>query len=223
MTFAIVGRCRRTGMLGVGVTTSSIAVGSRCPWVRAGVGAVTAQNFADPDLGPRILDLLAGGLSARDALTRATADAAGVEFRQLAVVDARGGTAHFSGANTLKTNTVAEGKDCVVPGNLLANLEVPAAAAAAFEMQPDLHLAERLIVALRAGLDAGGEEGPVRSAALLVADVEAWPLVNLRVDWNDDDERAGPVGALYELWNRFEPEMNDYLLRAVAPDDAPGF
>ena len=71
MTFSITGRCARTGMFGVGVTTSSIAVGARCPHARAGAGAVSTQNITDPTYGPRILDLLAQGHTAESALARA--------------------------------------------------------------------------------------------------------------------------------------------------------
>ena len=64
MTFSITGRCGRTGMFGVAITTSSIAVGSRCPWVRAGVGAVATQNVTMPSIGNDVLDLIGTGLDA---------------------------------------------------------------------------------------------------------------------------------------------------------------
>jgi len=61
MTFSIVGRCARSGQLGIAISSSSIAVGARCPWVRTGVGAVATQNVTLPALGPRVLDLLESG------------------------------------------------------------------------------------------------------------------------------------------------------------------
>ena len=74
MTFSITGRCERTGMFGVAITTSSIAVGSRCPWVRAGVGAVATQHVTMPSLGDDVLDQMAAGIPAQDALDKSIND-----------------------------------------------------------------------------------------------------------------------------------------------------
>lgn len=219
MTFSIAGRCARTGMLGLAITTSSISVGSRCPWVRAGVGAVASQNITLPSLGPTILDALAAGAAAPDALERALAGPVAREYRQVTVIDAEGRVAHFTGRFTLGTHGVATGQDCVAAGNLLADAEVPAAMIAAFAAGADKHLAARLLDALEAGLAAGGEAGPVHSAALLVADRQLWPLVDLRVDWDDND----PVAALRRLWEAYAPQMNDYLTRALDPASAPSY
>src|SRR5471032_1647200 len=98
MTFALAARCPRTGMLGAAVTTSSIAVGSRCVFARAGVGAVLTQHRTDPRLGPRGLDLLAEGFSAAAAIDRLTQDSQGIGWRQLAAVDKDGNTAWYHGA-----------------------------------------------------------------------------------------------------------------------------
>jgi uncharacterized Ntn-hydrolase superfamily protein len=219
MTFSILGRCAASGMFGVAITTSSIAVASRCPWARAGVGAVSTQNVTDPRLGPAILDLLEEGLAAPEALERAMAGHAHRAHRQLSVVDAAGRCAHYSGAKTLGTHAAAEGRDCVAAGNLLSDTGVPAAMTARFEADPDAHLAERLLGGLEAGLAAGGEMGPVKSAGLLVAHDLPWPLVDLRVDWDDDD----PVAALRALWRAYAPQMDDYVTRALDPDAAPTY
>ena len=87
MTFSIVGHCKRTGMQGVAITTSSICVGSRCPWVRSGVGAVTSQNVTDPAIGNEVLDLLADGISVADAVKRVMDDRPHAAYRQVAAVD----------------------------------------------------------------------------------------------------------------------------------------
>jgi hypothetical protein len=87
MTFSINGWCARTGMLGVAITTSSIAVGARCPYARAGTGAVATQNVTDSSYGPRILDLLAANNGAEGALAKALSDQAFTEYRQLTVID----------------------------------------------------------------------------------------------------------------------------------------
>ena len=218
MTFSLIGRCTETGMLGVTITTSSICVASRCPWARAGAGAVSTQNVTDPTIGPKVLDLLAGGKSAAEALQAVLASQY-AEYRQVTVIDRQGGTAHHSGSKTLGTNGVAEGKDCVAAGNLLANTDVPKAMAKIFQAHPDLHLAERLIRGLEAGIVAGGEKGPVRSAGLLVVDRQIWPLVDLRVDWSEDD----PVKGLRDLWDRYRPQMGDYVTRALDPRSAPAY
>ena len=219
MTFSLIGRCAETGMLGVAITTSSICVASRCPWARAGAGAVSTQNVTDPTIGPKVLDLLAGGKSAAEALQAVLAASQYAEYRQVTVIDRQGRTAHHSGAKTLGTNEVAEGKDCVAAGNLLANTDVPKAMAKIFQAHPDLHLAERLIRGLEAGIVAGGEKGPVRSAGLLVVDCQIWPLVDLRVDWSEDD----PVKGLRDLWDRYRPQMGDYVTRALDPRSAPAY
>ncbi len=219
MTFSIAGRCARTGMLGVAITTSSIAVASRCPWARAGIGAVATQNITDPRLGQRGLDLMASGLSASEALQRLLADAHRPEYRQVTMIDRNGGTATHTGAKTLGTNAAAAGADCVAAGNLLSNRDVPAAMVRSFGTHPDMHLAERLLLALEAGQVSGGEMGPVRSAGLLVVHEQTWPLVDLRVEWDD----GNPVSTLHRLWDRFQPQMNDYVTRALDPGSAPAF
>src|SRR5262245_55660295 len=125
MTFSILGRCGRSGMFGVAITTSSIAVASRCPWVRSGVGAVASQNVTDPRLGIRGLDLMASGLSAPRAMERLLEHAAHPEYRQVIMIDNAGETAAHTGAKTLGTNTFASGHDCIAAGNLLSNRDVP--------------------------------------------------------------------------------------------------
>jgi uncharacterized Ntn-hydrolase superfamily protein len=219
MTFSIAGRCARTGMLGIAITTSSIAVASRCPWARAGVGAVATQNITDPRLGPLGLDLMASGLSAPEAMQRLLAEARHPEYRQVTMIDHRGRTASHAGGKTLGTNAVVPGSDCIAAGNLLSNPDVPAAMARSFAAHPGAHLSERLLLALEAGLVAGGEMGPVKSAGLLVVHEQSWPLVDLRVDWDD----GNPISALHRLWERFQPQMNDYVRRALDPATAPAF
>ncbi len=219
MTFSILGRCGKTGMLGVAITTSSIAVASRCPWARAGIGAVATQNITDPGIGPRGLDLMAAGMTAGDALKRVLETSKYTEYRQIAMIDRSGRTAAHTGLKTLGTNNVAPGRDCIAAGNLLANPDVPAAMAGTFEAGAGAHLAERLLRALEEGMVAGGEMGPVHSAGLLVVRDQVWPLVDLRVDWHDE----APLDALRHLWEAYEPQMEDYQTRAVNPASAPAY
>jgi uncharacterized Ntn-hydrolase superfamily protein len=214
MTFSIVGRCQRTGMVGMAISTSSIAVTGRCVWVRGQVGAVATQNITDPTLGTRILDLMAGGAPADRAVEQAAAETPHRVWRQLSAIDSRGRTGHCTGSKAAPVAASEIGRDCVAAGNILANAKVPAAMARRFESETGIHLAERLLLALEAGLAAGSEHGPVHSAGLLVAHEQAWPIVNLRIDWAED----GPIAQLRALWQAYEPQMQDYLTRALDPD-----
>lgn len=219
MTFSIVGRCERTGMVGVAITTSSICVGARCPWVRARVGAVATQNITLPSIGLMVLDQIERGAGAKAALDGVMAGSVDAEHRQVTVVDRDGAVAHFTGARTLGRHAVAAGRGCVGAGNLLKSKEVPAAMVEVFQAEAELHLANRLLTALEEGVAAGGEEGPTHSAALLVADEHSWPLVDLRVDWDDHN----PVALLRDLWTAYEPQMRDYVTRALDPVSAPAY
>ena len=118
MTFSIVGRCAETGQLGIAISSSSIAVGARCPWLRAGVGAVSSQNITLPALGPQILDGLAAGAAPAQALDQALTRNGYSQYRQVAVVDAQGRTAVFSGSQALGTHNALAGEQCVAAGNL---------------------------------------------------------------------------------------------------------
>src|SRR4051812_35879067 len=97
MTFSLAGRCARTGAIGGAITTSSPAVGARCLYARAGVGVVLTQNRTDPRLGPRGLALLAEGCAPGARHRSASTPHCG--WRQLAVLDANGAGAVFSGDN----------------------------------------------------------------------------------------------------------------------------
>lgn len=205
-------------MAGVAITTSSICVGSRCPWVRAGVGAAVTQNVTDPSLGPRLLDDIAAGASVDQAMQTIITGRENIEYRQLLVVDTKGNTAHYTGTEILGTNAVVEGKACVAAGNLLSSTAVPAAMVASFESNASVHLAERLVTALQAGIGAGGEMGQVKSAALLVAHEQSWPLVDLRVDWVDKPDQV-----LRAMWEEFRLQMDDYTTRALNPSAAPSY
>ncbi|MFB4250839.1 DUF1028 domain-containing protein [Pseudomonas idahonensis] len=219
MTFSIVGRCAETGQLGIAISSSSIAVGARCPWVRAGVGAVATQNVTLPALGPQILDLLENHkLDPSTALDKALGSNGWSQYRQVTVIDGQGRTALFSGQQALGLHNALAGEQCVAAGNLLAGTGVIEAMVEAFEQTPGI-LVERLLAAMHAAMAAGGEAGPVHSAALSVVDDLTWPIVDLRVDWADED----PIGQLAGLWQAYRPQMQDYLTRALDPTAAPSY
>lgn len=217
MTFSLVARCARTGQFGMAISSSSPAVAARCVHVRAGVGAVASQNVTDPALGPLILDHLAQGLSAPDALHAITENRPHIDYRQLLVVDQAGRTAIHSGGRVLGLWGEARADDCAAGGNLLATELVPLAMVEAFTRATG-QLAERLMQALEAGLAAGGEAGPVHSAGLKVADRLDWPLVDLRIDWAED-----PVAMLRAAWDIYAPQMAAYVQRAEDPTRAPTY
>jgi len=219
MTFSIAGRCTKSGAFGVAITTSSIAVGARCPHARAGVGAVATQNVTDPNLGPLLLDLMEQGMSAAAAIDKVVSGRPHADYRQLTAVDRNGLSATWSGSHILGTHGVSERHDCVAAGNLLKSADLPRVMTDAFAANAGQHLAERLLRALEAGLDSGGEEGPVHSAALIVYHEQAFPLVSLRVDWDDDN----PIRFLRRLWEDYKPQMGAYLQRAIDPTQAPSY
>ncbi len=213
MTFSLAARCPR-GQFAVAVASSSTAVAARCAFARAGVGAVTTQNITDPRLGPALLAALADGLDAEASLARVLAGARHKEYRQLTVLDRTGRTAAWSGEKALGVHAEALGPDAVSAGNLLANSNVPETVRAAFlATDPALELGARVIAAMQAGLAAGGEAGPIRSAGLLVVHAEAWPIADLRVDWHDE-----PLAELARLWGVWAPQMQGYLDRALDPE-----
>jgi uncharacterized Ntn-hydrolase superfamily protein len=218
MTFSIAARCADTGMFGIAVSSSSPAVAARCAHARAGVGAFGTQNITDPRLGPAGLDLMAKGASAEQAIATLTHSAPHIGFRQLIAVDAQGGTAAHSGERTLGTFATAQAHDVVAAGNLLRSQEIPAKMVAAFQ-RAEGHLAERLLTAMEAALAAGGEEGPVHSAGLLIVRDVPWPVADLRVDWTD----GGPIAELRTLWGCYKPQLEDYVTRALNPTAAPTF
>ncbi len=195
MTLSLAGRCAETGMLGAAVTSSSICVASRCLFTRAGVGAGLTQNVTDPSLGVQMLDLLEAGADADTAISQVVAEANHIEWRQLVLLDSSGSFALHTGEKVLGRHATAEGKQCVAAANLLANEEVPQTMMTAFE-QSSGHLAQRLITALEAGIAAGGEEGPVRSAGVQVGHKVSWPVVDFRVDWDEN-----PLPKLLTIWN----------------------
>jgi uncharacterized Ntn-hydrolase superfamily protein len=214
MTFSIAARCARTGMLGVAVTTSSIAVGSRCAFAKARVGAVLTQHRTDPRLGPLAIDLLERGFTARQAMDAVVAATPHRDWRQLAIVDRSGLTASYSGAKVKGEKDEVHGANCVSLANIVRSVEVPRAMVRAFEADASAPLATRLVAALRAGDDAGGEFVPIVSASLLVVHEQAFPYVDLRVDRDAD-----PIARLAGLWAEYEPLADSYVERAMRPDD----
>jgi uncharacterized Ntn-hydrolase superfamily protein len=203
-------------MFGAAVTTSSIGVGSRCPFAQAGVGAVLTQHRTDPRLGPRGLELLAAGQSASQVMAVLVQDNPTIGWRQLAIIDTQGETAYYHGDRISSIHAAAQGNAVCAIGNILRSEDVPQAMVEAFGQEPEAHLAERLLRALEAGLEAGGELKQVKSAALLVVHEQPFPLVDLRVELDPQ-----PLVELRFLWELYRAQLDLYVRRAIDPDSVP--
>ncbi|HKI41353.1 MAG TPA: DUF1028 domain-containing protein [Streptosporangiaceae bacterium] len=217
MTFSLAGRCERTGAVGTVIASASMAVAARCVAVRAGAGAVCSQSTTDPRLRQALLEAMADGQAAHDALAALVGRTPDIAYRQLAAVDAAGGSAGYTGELALGEATDICAAGAAAAGNLLADRGVPAAMLAAFADRAGDSLGDRLIAALAAGLAAGGEVSPVRSAGMVIAGSEPWPVTDLRVDWHED-----PVGELAGLWARWQPQAESYVRRALRPSGMAG-
>jgi uncharacterized Ntn-hydrolase superfamily protein len=218
MTFSLVARCAQTGMFGVAISSSSPAVAARCAFTRAGVGAVASQNITDPRLGPLALDLMQGGKNAGEAIAALRDQAQFMAYRQVLAIDGTGRTAIHSGPNSLGIWSDVAGVDVIAAGNLLANADVPQAIVDAFAGASG-HIGDRLIAALRAGLAAGGEAGPVHSAGMQICDTVTWPVADLRCDWTEDC----PIEAVAAAWAVYKPQLAAYVQRALDPRAAPSY
>ncbi|MFN4090412.1 MAG: DUF1028 domain-containing protein [Alphaproteobacteria bacterium] len=216
MTFSIIARCPRTGALGVGTATGEMAVGSRVPFVRAGVGAVATQALTNPALGVLGLNLLGLGYAAAKVLDELAGSDPFVENRQLAVVDLFGRAAARTGTANKDWKGHHVGDGFVAMGNKLVSAAVVDDMASAFAAAADAGLAERLCRALEAGRDAGGQPDGQRSAALLICEDRPFPAVDLRVD-----RHAEPVGELRALLEDYTPLMPYYRARAADPSVGP--
>jgi uncharacterized Ntn-hydrolase superfamily protein len=206
MTFSIVAHCPRTGMLGVAVATAVPAVGSMCPYVRSGVGAVSTQSWVNPYLAMQALDLMQAGKSAREALDIAMAHDAGRDTRQLGAVDAQGRSAAWSGkACTDWFGQIVE-PHFAVQGNMLVGASTIEAMATAFRSSEALALPERLMAALEAGEAAGGDKRGRQSASLKVHHVEDYALVDLRVD-----EHHHPVAELRRVFTIAKLQLQPFV------------
>lgn len=216
MTFSVLAT-DGVGAVGLAVTSSSPAVAARCIHLRAGVGGAASQNVTDPRLGTELLDALADGVGAAKALEGVVRGRALVEHRQLTVLGLDGEGAAFSGDQALGVHHDRVGSGVVAAGNMLAGPEVVDAVVEAFEASSG-ELDERLLVALEAGLAAGGEAGPVHSAGLAVVRQVPWRETDLRVDWSETP--IADLRALVELWL---PQRDDYVTRGLDPEAAPSY
>lgn len=216
-TFSIAARCPQTGMLGVAVSTKVPAVGSICPFAKAGVGAIASQAWANPYIGVYGLRLLEQGWDAelvRDSLVGWDPD---IERRQFTVVDRTGKAAAFTGSNTDGWQGHRVGDHYAAAGNMLVGQETVDAMADAFESNGEVAFPERLLMSLEAGQAAGGDKRGKQSAALYVVDKEAFPYADLRVD-----EHKAPVGELRRVFEVCRTEYFPFLETLPTRDNPSG-
>ena len=205
-TFSIVACDLETGEWGVAVQSRVLAVGSLVPFARAGVGAIATQAYCNTTYGPRGLAMLEEGKSAEEVLAALIADDEDREQRQLAVVDAQGRVANHTGSECFAFAGAKAGTHFSCQGNILAGEEVVDAMARAFETAEG-DLAAKLLVALAAGQEAGGDKRGQQSAALLVVQQDAGygGFDDRKYDLRVDDHEM-PIDELKRLlrmhWNR---------------------
>jgi uncharacterized Ntn-hydrolase superfamily protein len=218
MTFSIVAADPDAGDWGVAVASKFLAVGAVVPYARAGIGAVATQAWANTDFGPKGLELMAAGSPAPEALDRLVHADEGRDERQVALVDARGLAASFTGAKCIEWagGTVASGFAC--QGNILVGEGVVDAMAEAFTGSAS-DLVDRLVAALVAGDAAGGDRRGRQSAALVVVRTGGGyegrndRYVDVRVD--DHPQAVTELARVFDVYDREVLVRHDPLLPAA--------
>ncbi|MDP9454343.1 MAG: DUF1028 domain-containing protein [Actinomycetota bacterium] len=216
-TFSIVAYDPETGGFGVAVQSKFLAVGAAVPWAKAGVGAVATQALANLSYGPKGLELMAGGKSARETVEALTAGDEGRADRQVGVVDATGAAATYTGEDCFDWAGGVTGDHYAAQGNILVGRETVEAMARTYEERTaagGISFAKRLIVALDAGQEAGGDSRGRQSAAVLVvAEGGGYGgderTVDLRVDDHPD-----PIKELMRLY-----ELHELYFGEAKPED----
>ncbi len=198
-TYSIVARDRATGELGVGVQSHWFAVGTVVPWAEAGVGVVATQSLVDPSYGPDGLALMRAGVAAAEAVDRRVALDAGRDVRQVAMVDAAGRAAAWTGPRCVAAAGHHVGDGYAVQANMMVDDTVWPAMSRAYESAAG-DLADRVLAALDAAQAAGGDARGQQSAALVVVRGTSTgrPWVDRRFDLRVDDA-ADPLGELRRL------------------------
>jgi uncharacterized Ntn-hydrolase superfamily protein len=158
------------------------------------------------------------GASASQAIDVLRGSADFMKYRQVLIVDVRGQSAIHTGSEALGVRAEAKNENVASGGNLLAHAGVPEAMVTAF-LTAEGHLGDRLLIAMRAAMQAGGEAGPVRSAGLQIVDKVSWPVADIRVDWTE----GCPITELSTIWDIYKPQLDAYVTRALNPESAPSY
>ncbi|HXW36827.1 MAG TPA: DUF1028 domain-containing protein [Nitrososphaerales archaeon] len=204
MTYSIVARDEKTGQMGVAVQSHYFSVGSTVTWARAGVGAVATQSIVDKRYGPLGLELMSAGKSASESLEGLLRSDEGREMRQVAFVDSKGNVATHTGSKCIPYAGHVTGDGFSCQGNIMRSERVWESMRESYQKNGHLPLPERLVEALQAGEDAGGDIRGKQSAAILVVEKETSPtywggrVVELRVE-----DHPEPVVELRRLLRYF--------------------
>jgi uncharacterized Ntn-hydrolase superfamily protein len=217
MTWSIITHDRATGAFAVAVATKAFAVGAMVPFLRAGVGAVATQSFTNRYLGPAALDGMARGLTPAAAIEGALAGDEGRHLRQAHAVDRHGRTAAWTGKHCVMWCGSVAGEAVSVAGNTLAGEAVVTATLEAFRAGAGLELPERLVAAMAAGDEAGGDRRGRQSAAMAMTTTEDFPDLNIRVD-----DHATPLVELQRLLAIWRRERAPYLQNAPSKANPSG-
>ncbi len=212
MTFAISARCPETGKYGVAISTRPLAVGARCPFIAPGVGVVVSMAYTDPRLGPLGLRLLKLGYSAQKVLDEIASSDPNIEYRQVSVIDRDGNAVARTGKQNKDWSGACIEPNLVAMGNGLVSERTASAMFDIYRKTGGASFEERLMKALEAGRDAGGQHGGQHSAALVVYSKQEYPLVDLRVD-----EHAEPIGELRRIHDLYAPQAAYYEQRPWQP------
>jgi len=220
MTFTLLARCPKTGQVGIGIATYSICVGLYCNGLRGNTGATMTQAFVNQGNNPLALKLLAQGYMPQHVLDELQANDPYHEYRQIAVIDRVGRTVAYSGPKNRGWAGHKVGEGYVAMGNVLAGEQVIDAMAKAYEGTTDLAFERRLLAAIEAGRDAGGQagnDGPLaeRSAAVMVYGDYDHAELDLRVDLHDT-----AVEELRRAFEEYELYRGYYKERSKNPKDA---
>jgi uncharacterized Ntn-hydrolase superfamily protein len=222
MTYTVLGRCHRTGRVGIGIATFSITVGRYCYGVKSNAGVTVSQAFANERNNALALRLLSQGFTARSVLQQLMENDRYAEYRQIGVIDRSGMAVAYTGPHTRGWSGHVTGENYVAFGNGLVGAEVADAIAKGFLAQPDADLEHRLLMGIEAGRDAGGQgtrERPKaeRSAALRVYSKDTFADIDLRVDLH-----ATAVEELRRVWTEYKQYEAYYRNRERNPTGALG-
>lgn len=213
MTFAIAGRCEQTGRLGVAISTHPYGVGARCPFIAPNLGICVTMARTDPRLGPLGLNLLRLGYSAKRTLDEIAASDPNIEWRQVCVIDRDGNAAARTGALNSVWSGALTARNVVAMGNYLTSARTAETMFESWMGSEGGILEDRLLAALEAGRDAGGQVGGQQSSALLSFASEIYAYCDVRVDAHDE-----PIGELRRIYALQRPLLEYYYLRPKTPD-----
>ena len=222
MTYTVLGRCHRTGRVGIGIATFSITVGRYCYGVKSNAGVTVSQAFANETNNALALRLLSQGFTARSVLQQLMENDRYAEYRQIGVIDRSGTAVAYTGPHTRGWSGHVAGENYVAFGNGLVGPEVADAIAKGFLAEPDADLEHRLLMGIEAGRDAGGQgtrerHKAERSAALRVYSTDTFADIDLRVDLH-----ATAVEELRRVWTEYKQYEAYYRNRERNPTGAVG-